>query len=197
METRSMKFASFTLAIMTSALALASPSMAENYAFDIKGQHAFIDFRIKHLGYSWLLGRFDKFNGNFSFDDKNPAASKVKVDIDVASLNSNHAERDKHLRGPDFLDVGKFPTATFESTEVKSSGDGKAQIIGQLTLHGVTKPVTIDAERIGGGADPWGGFRQGFTGKTKITLADFGITKDLGPASKEVELTFNLEGVKQ
>ncbi len=192
-----MKFASLTFAAIASALALASPVAAENYVLDIKGQHAFIDFRIKHLGYSWLLGRFDKFNGNFSFDDKNPAASKVKVDIDTTSLNTNHAERDKHLRSPDFLDTAKFPTATFESTEVKSTGEGKAQIVGKLTLHGVTKDVTIDAERIGGGADPWGGFRQGFTGKTKIALNDFGIMKDLGPASKEVELTLNVEGVKQ
>ena len=192
-----MKFASLTFAAIAGALAYASPAAAENYALDIKGQHAFIDFRIKHLGYSWLLGRFDKFNGNFSFDDKNPAASKVKVDIDTTSLNTNHAERDKHLRSPDFLDTAKFPTATFESTEVKSTGEGKAQIVGKLTLHGVTKDVTIDAERIGGGADPWGGFRQGFTGKTKIALADFGIMKDLGPASKEVELTLNVEGVKQ
>ena len=192
-----MKFASLALAAITGVLAFSGAASAENYNLDIKGQHAFIDFRIKHLGYSWLLGRFDKFGGSFTYDDKNPAASKVKIDIDTTSVNTNHAERDKHLRGPDFLDTGKFPTATFESTEVKSTGDGKAQIVGKLTLHGVSKDVTIDAERIGGGADPWGGFRQGFTGKTKIALADFGILRDLGPASKDVELTLNVEGVKQ
>jgi polyisoprenoid-binding protein YceI len=94
------------------------------------------------------------------------------------------------------LDTAKFPTATFESTAVKSDGN-KATITGKLTLHGVTKDVTINAERLGGGPDPWKGFRQGFTGTTKLTLADFGITRDLGPASKDVELTLNVEGVKR
>lgn len=184
-------------AIVVTALTLAAPARAENYALDIKGQHASIGFRIKHLGYSWLAGRFDKFAGTFSYDEKDIAASKVKVDIDTTSINSNHAERDKHLRGPDFLDVGKFPTAAFESTSVKDNGGGKATITGKLTLHGVTKEIAIDAARLGGGADPWGGFRQGFTGTAKLTLADFGITRDLGPASKDVELTLDLEGVKQ
>lgn len=186
-------------AILAGLVALATPAAAGTYDFDIKGQHAFIDFRIKHLGYSWLLGRFDKFNGAFDFDEKNADASKVKVEIDMASINSNHAERDKHLRGPDFLDVAKFPTATFESTSVKSDGN-KAAITGKLTLHGVTKDVTINAEKVGNGPDPWGpkgGVRQGFTGTAKLTLADFGITKDLGPASKDVELTLNVEGVKK
>jgi polyisoprenoid-binding protein YceI len=193
-----MKLKLILAALLASLAALATPAAADTYDFDIKGQHAFIDFRIKHLGYSWLLGRFDKFNGSFDFDEKNADASKVKVEIDMASINSNHAERDKHLRGPDFLDVAKFPTATFESTSVKGDGT-KAAITGKLTLHGVTKDVTINAERVGGGPDPWtkGSLRQGFTGTAKITLADFGITKDLGPASKDVELTLNVEGTKK
>lgn len=177
--------------------ALSSGAEAAEYAIDTKGQHAAITFRIKHLGFSWLTGRFDKFAGTFSFDDKDPAASKVKVEIDTTSVNSNHGERDKHLRGPDFLDVEKFPTATFESTSVKSTGDGKAEIAGKLTLHGVTKDVVIDATRVGGGADPWGGYREGFTGTTKLTLADYGIKRDLGPAAQSVELILDVEGVKK
>lgn len=192
-----MKLALVPMAALTAMLVAAQPAAADNYLIDMKGAHASINFRIKHLGYSWLSGRFDKFSGSFAFDDKNPAASNVKVEIDVTSINSNHAERDKHLRGPDFLDVAKYPTASFESTGVKDNGEGKATITGKLTLHGVTKDVAIDAVRIGGGADPWGGFRQGFAGTTKLTLADFGITRDLGPASKDVELTLDVEGVKQ
>jgi polyisoprenoid-binding protein YceI len=95
-----MKLKLIPVALVVGLVALAAPAAADTYDFDIKGQHAFIDFRIKHLGYSWLLGRFDKFNGSFDFDEKNSDASKVKVEIDVASINSNHAERDKHLRGP-------------------------------------------------------------------------------------------------
>ena len=181
-----------TLAVLASA-----PVQAADYAIDTKGQHASINFRIKHLGFSWVVGRFDKFDGTFTFDDKNPAASKVKVEIDAASVNTNQAERDKHLRSPDFLDVAAFPKATFESTSVKVAGEGKATIAGKLTLHGVTKDVVLDGEHVGGGDDPWGGHRDGFSGKTKLNLADFAIKKDLGPAAKEVELFLEVEGVRQ
>lgn len=192
-----MKFRLASLAIVAASLAFAAPASAADYVFDTKGQHASINFRIKHLGFSWLVGRFDKFDGTFSYDDKAPEKSSVKVEIDTASVNSNHAERDKHLRGTDFLDVAQFPKATFVSKSVKPAGDGKATITGDLTLRGVTKEVVIDAVAIGGGADPWGGMRQGFEGTTKFALADFGIPKDLGPASKEVELQLHVEGVRK
>lgn len=184
-------------AAVLAATVVAGSAQAAEFVIDSKGQHAAINFRIKHLGFSWLTGRFDKFSGTFNFDDKNPAASSVKVEIDTASVNSNHGERDKHLRSADFLDADKFPTATFESTSVKPAGDGKADITGKLTLHGVTKDIVINATRVGGGNDPWGGYREGFTGTTKISLADFAIKKDLGPASKDVELTLDVEGVKK
>lgn len=192
-----MTFRLASLAVVAATLVLAAPASAADYDIDIKGAHASINFRVKHLGFSWLAGRFDKFNGTFSYDDKAPEKSSVKVEIDTASVNSNHAERDKHLRAADFLDVAQFPTATFVSTSVKPSGDGKATITGDLTLRGVTKQVVIDAVVIGGGSDPWGGTRQGFEGTTKFALADFGIPKDLGPASKEVELTLHVEGVQK
>ncbi len=187
---------SLAASLALSLLAL-TPANAADFVIDSKGQHASINFRINHLGFSWIVGRFDKFTGTFAFDEAKPEASKVKVEIDTASVNSNQAERDKHLRSPDFLDVTAFPLATFESTSVTPKGDGKATIAGKLTLHGVTKDVTIETESIGGGADPWGGFRHGFSGKTTLALADFGIKKDLGPASKTVELTLEVEGVKQ
>jgi len=170
---------------------------AASYVIDTKGQHAAITFRVKHLGYSFIVGRFNTFSGNFSFDDKNPGASTVKVDIATASVDTNYGERDKHLKGPDLLDVEQFPTATFESTSVTANGDGKAKIAGKLTLHGVTKDIVIDATHVGGGADPWGGYRDGFTGTTTITLKDFAIKRDLGPATKDVELTLDVEGVRQ
>lgn len=176
-------------------LMLATPATAADYSIDSKGMHASVSFRIKHLGYSWLTGRFDKFTGSYSFDEANPAASKVSVEIDTTSLNSNHAARDKHLRSPDFLDVGKFPKATFVSTSMDVTG--KAAVVhGNLTLHGVTKAIAIKADYVGGGKDPWGGFRTGFSGSTKIALADFGMKFNLGPASKEVELRLEIEGVR-
>lgn len=177
--------------------ALSTAATAADYVVDTKNAHASINFRIKHLGFSWLAGRFDKFTGTFSYDDKNPDASKVKIEIDTASVDTNHAERDKHLRAADLLDADKFPTATFESTSVKSSGPEKATVSGKLTLHGVTKDIVIETQRVGGGKDPWGGYRDGFTGTTTLKLADFGISRDLGPFSKEVELTLDIEGIKQ
>jgi polyisoprenoid-binding protein YceI len=176
---------------------LAKPAAAAEYDIDIKGAHASINFRIPHLGFSWLVGRFDRFAGTFSYDEANPGAAKVVVEIDTASINSNHAERDKHLRNADFLDVAQFPTAKFISTSVAPDGTGKAKITGDFTLRGVTKPLTIDAVVIGGGPDPWGGYRQGFSGKARLVLADFGIVKELGPASKEVELDLHVEGVRK
>lgn len=179
------------------ALIAANPVASEEYLIDTKGSHASIKFKISHLGYSWLHGRFNNFSGSFDYDESNPAASKAKVEIDTASVDTNHAERDKHLRSEDFLDVAKYPMATFASTGYQEQSDGKAVLNGDLTLHGVTRPVTIDVVQIGSGSDPWGGFRRGFSGSTKLTLADFGITKNLGPASTQLEMTMDVEGIRQ
>jgi len=176
---------------------LAGQAMAADYVIDKQGQHAFVNFKISHLGYSWLWGTFKDFDGTFSFDAAKPEASKVSVTLKTASLDSNHAERDKHLRGEDFLNVAKHPTATFESTSVKSTGEGTADITGNLTLNGVTKPVVIAAKFLGEGDDPWGGYRAGFEGSTTLKLKDFDIKMDLGPASQTVDLIISVEGVRQ
>lgn len=178
-------------------LVLAMPAQAADYAIDQQGAHASINFRIKHLGFSWLVGRFDKFDGTFSYDEDKPDASKVNVTIDTASINSNHGKRDKHLRGSDFLDVDAFPTATFVSKSVTTKDDGTLSIVGDLTLHGKTNQVTIDAKKVGAGEDPWGGYRVGFAGTTELKLADYGITYNLGPASTHVELDLHVEGIRK
>ena len=170
---------------------------AETYAIDIKGQHAFIEFRIKHLGYSWLYGRFNEFDGEFVVDRDDPTRSRVTVDIATASIDTNHAERDKHLRSNDFLSVDRHPKALFVSTAVETTGETTGIIKGDLTLNGVTRPVDLTVEEIGHGPDPWGGYRAGFLATTTLTLADFDITYDLGPAARTVELTLSIEGVRQ
>lgn len=181
------------------AAAIASPvaALADDYIIDIKGAHAFVQFRVQHLGYSWLYGRFNEFSGAFSYDEAKPEASKINVEIQTASVDSNHAERDKHLRGDDFLNVDKHPTASFVSSAFKPGKDGNAVLEGNLTLNGVTKPVSIDIEKIGGGKDPWGGERVGFEGTTTFAMADFDIKKNLGPASANVEMILSIEGIKQ
>ncbi len=188
------------LAIAATALAVsfASPSAhAADYLIDTKGAHASIQFRVQHLGYSWLYGRFNTFDGAFSYDAANPGASKVNVTIDTASVDSNHAERDKHLRGADFLDVDQFPKAAFVSTVVNVNADGSAKVSGNFTFHGVTKPITLDVKKMGEGQDPWGGYRAGFEGSTTITMADYGLTYNLGPASTQAEIILTFEGVRQ
>jgi polyisoprenoid-binding protein YceI len=187
----------FAVLSLTVALCVPALSVAENYVIDTDGAHAFVQFRIKHLGYSWLYGRFNDFSGRFTYDTKVPSASYAEVVIQTASLDSNHAERDKHLRGDDFLDVDEFPEARFVSTSYREGEDGTATLVGDLTLHGVTRPVTIAVTSIGNGPDPWGGYRRGFEGTTTLTLTDFGIDYDLGPASTEVELTLSVEGIRR
>lgn len=187
----------FAALALGTALLGAGHAMAADYAIDKQGQHAFVNFKISHLGYSWLYGTFKDFDGSFSFDEKNPEASKVSVTLKTESVDTNHAERDKHIRSADFLNVSKNPTATFESTAVKSTGKDAADITGNLTLNGVTKPVVIAAKFIGQGDDPWGGYRAGFEGSTTLKLKDFNIEKDLGPASQEVELIISVEGVRK
>ncbi len=167
-------------------------AQAADYAIDKKGMHAAIQFRVQHLGYSWMNGRFNDFDGTFSYDEADPKSTKVSVTIDTSSVDSNHAERDKHLRSDDFLNVDKFPEAKFESTGF----DGKT-LSGNLTLLGVTKPVQIAVEKIGEGKDPWGGYRAGFEGTTTFAMADFGVKKSLGPKSANVEMTFSVEGIKK
>jgi len=191
-----------TIAKLTAASLFAGTMLmptvnAADYVIDDKGAHASINFKIKHLGYSWLTGRFDTFGGTFSYDPANVSASKIEVNIDTNSINSNHAERDKHLRGSDFLDVSDFANAKFVSTSVTEKANGKLDVSGILTLHGVSKSIVINAETIGEGKDPWGGYRAGFSGTTSIALTDFAIDKNLGPASTHVQFELHIEGIKQ
>lgn len=186
------------LALAVSSIGVMSlPAMADTYVIDTKGAHASINFAIKHLGYSVLTGRFDTFSGEFTYDPAKPEASTINVSIDTGSVNSNHAERDKHLRSPDFLNVEKFPKATFVSTKIVLDDKDEFDIVGDLTLNGVTKSITIEVEKVGEGKDPWGGYRAGFSGETTITLKDFNVKMDLGPASQTVQLELEVEGIKK
>ncbi|MFT5132121.1 MAG: polyisoprenoid-binding protein YceI [Gammaproteobacteria bacterium] len=169
---------------------------AAEYGVDIEGMHAFIQFRIVHLGYSVMIGRFNEFGGDFSWDENNPGASKINIEIKTNSVDTNHAERDKHIRGDDFLDVEKYPNATFKSTKYHGDASG-GKLDGMLTLHGVSKAITLDVKAIGQGDDPWGGYRAGFEARTSIRRADFGMEYNLGPASETMDFELYIEGVRK
>lgn len=183
------------------ALLSAGQAMAADYTIDKEGQHAFVNFKISHLGYSFIYGTFKDWTGTFSFDADKPEASKISIDLKTASVFTNHAERDKHISSKDFLDVATYPDAKFVSTKVVPTGknaDGKltADVTGDLTFHGVTKPVVVKTVFLGEGKDPWGGYRAGFEGTTSIKRSDFGKMMDLGPQSDTLDLDISFEGVK-
>lgn len=175
----------------------AASGSVEHYLIDTRGAHAFVQFRIPHLGFSWLYGRFNEFEGAFTFDPENPANSSVEVTVQTSSVDSNHERRDNHLRNEDFLHVDAFPQARFRSTAFVPGDNGRYTLVGDLTLLGQTREIEIDVEHFGAGADPWGGYRRGFSGRTELTLADFGIDYDLGPGSRVVEMILDIEGIRQ
>ena len=186
-----------TLAALAIGSAVLSANvMAADYVVDKEGQHAFVNFKISHLGYSYITGTFKDIDGKFSFDAAKPEDSKIEFNVNTASVFTNNAERDKHISSKDFLDVAKFADAKFVSTAVKSTGDKTADVTGDLTFHGVTKPVTFKATFNGEGKDPWGGERAGFNATTTLNLNDFGI-KGPGATSQTLDLDISVEGVKQ
>jgi polyisoprenoid-binding protein YceI len=174
-----------------------TPVNASDYVIDTQDAHAFIQFKISHLGYSWLLGRFDRFSGEFSYDENDPASTSVDVVVDTESIDTNHAERDQHLRDSEYLDVKRYPQAHFVSTHYVDLGGGEGRLTGNLTLRGVTRPIEIEVKTVGAGPDPWGGYRRGFEGTTHLTLADYGITAFLGAAARQVGIYLSIEGVRK
>ncbi|WP_087021116.1 YceI family protein [Thaumasiovibrio subtropicus] len=174
---------------------LSTSALAADYVIDTKGAHASVNFTVSHLGYSFIKGRFNNFEGEFSYDANDVEASELTVTVDTTSLDSNHAERDKHIRSGDFINASKFKTAKFESTDIEDQGEGNFVINGDMTLHGVTKPIAIEAKLVGEGQDPWGGYRAGFTGTTRLELADFNIP--VMGTSSYVILDLHVEGIKK
>ena len=169
---------------------------AAEYVIDTKGAHASINFKIMHAGFSWLTGRFNTFDGSFNYDKDKIQDSSIKVAIDTASIDSNHAKRDKHLRSDDFLNVADHPQAIFESTRFIEKDNGKLDIEGKLTLNGVTQKIVIDAIKIAEG-ERKNKYLAGFTGTTELVLKDFNIKKSLGPTSTSVFMELHIEGIRQ
>ncbi|SEM94136.1 Polyisoprenoid-binding protein YceI [Halomonas caseinilytica] len=185
-------------ALATATLVPFAQAQAADYTIDTEGQHAFVQFKISHLGFSYILGSFEEFSGGFSYDPENPDASSANVEVDVTSLTTNHAERDKHIKSEDFLDAGEYPTATFTSTGFEPTGENEGVLTGDLTLHGETNEIEMPVTLLGEGEDPWGNYRAGFEGTTTLTLADYGIDMSSFPEPMhELELYVTFEGIRQ
>ena len=198
-----MRVRSFVRTLAAAALAFAAvgtPSaQAAPESFDIDPVHSAVIFRIHHFGSGYSYGRFNDFGGKLVFDEASPAGSSVSVEIKATSVDTANAKRDDHLRGPDFFDVAQFPTITFKSTAVKAAGATSFDVTGDLSMHGVTKSVTVRMEKTGGGKDAWGMFRVGFEGTMTIKRSDFGMKYGLdnGALGDEVRLTLAFEGARK
>lgn len=153
------------------------PAQAAPVTYKVDPDHTTVGFKIRHL-FSQVQGRFDKFEGTITFDPDAPGSTKVEGSIAAASINTNHAKRDAHLRNPDFFDVEKYPKISFRSTGVAEVDATKksGKLNGILSMHGVDKPIVLDVAFLGEGKDPWGNRRSGFTATTTLKRKDFGIT---------------------
>ena len=155
----------------------ASPSTSGIVEWTVDASHTSVTFGVRHMMVSTVRGVFHKFNGTVGFDRANPAKSWVNFEVDIASIDTREAKRDEHLRSGDFFESEKFPKMTFRSDTITKKSDDEYEIAGQLTIKGVTKPVTFQVSDVTGEhADPWGGIRMGGTAKTKIKRSDFGMT---------------------
>jgi polyisoprenoid-binding protein YceI len=188
----------FTPALaLLSALFLSAPALADTYEID--PAHTHVGFQISHLGFSETYGVFKNVSGTLTLDEKKPAASAVDVTIDVASIDTASDQRDEHLKGPDFFDVAKYPTMTFKSTKVKVTGKNTATVTGDLTLHGVTKPVSLLVKLNKAGESPIakGRYVAGFSALGKLKRSDFGIKTYLPMIGDEVTIAISSEAVRK
>lgn len=142
--------------------------------YEIDSAHTQVGFKAKHVT-GKVPGRFTKFSGSFTYDAKNLKSWKAEAVIDAASINTDNEKRDGHLKSPDFFDVAKFPEIAFKSTKVTNLKGSRAKLLGDLTMHGVTKPVVLDLEIGGVDKDPWGNESAGFSATGTLNRKDFGI----------------------
>jgi polyisoprenoid-binding protein YceI len=165
----------FVASFLILSLALfAAQALAAPQTYEIDPGHSSVEFTVRHM-FSKVTGSFGKFRGTINYDAAAPASSSVSAEIDASSIDTNNEKRDGHLRSPDFFDAAKYPTLTFTSTKVTPVADGKFKVEGNLTIHGVTKPVVLAASFLGAGPGLDGVTRSGFEGVTKVDRKDFGI----------------------
>jgi polyisoprenoid-binding protein YceI len=192
MLARSGLFAAAVLSGLAAVTTLAPSAQSgiEPVAYAVDGVHSSVIFRILHNKTAYFYGRFDGVKGSINFDEASPEASSLNVEVQLTSVHTGNPKRDDHLRSPDFFDVSNFPTATFKSRSFRGTGDS-FDVAGDLTLHGETKPLTVQLKKTGGN-DKLIGFETTFT----ISRKEFGITYGPENLGDEVRLTISLEAKK-
>jgi polyisoprenoid-binding protein YceI len=163
------------LALALAVSSLSAPAIASDWKLDV--DHLTVGFSVKHMVVTNQRGSFDKVDGKIVLDDKDVTKSKVDITIDVASINTKNAKRDEHLKSPEFFDVAKFPKIMFKSTKIEAGKDGALTVTGDLTMHGVTKPVVLSVDKPSGEVvDPWGNTHRGTRATAKLNRQDFGLS---------------------
>jgi polyisoprenoid-binding protein YceI len=159
--------------------------------------HSMVLWRVKHFGVGYIHGRFNEASGIFTWDEANPAASSLDVQLKADSLDSGNPKRDQHLKGPDFFNVKEYPVISFKSTRIRQLDAHSYEVTGDLTLHGATQPVTAKLEHVGSGKDPFGMYRTGFEATFTLKRSDFGMKAMLQGIGDEVRVTAAFEGIRQ
>ena len=171
--------------------------------WNLDASHSSIHFSVRHLVIAKVRGQFTRWSGAFTVEDGDFSRAKVTATIDASSIETGVADRDKHLKSADFFDVASFPEIKFESTRIEAAGKEHWKLIGNLTIHGVTREVTLQVEHSGQAKDPWGNQRLGFAAKTSIERKEFGLTwnqvLDAGGVmiGERVDIEIDLEAVHQ
>ncbi len=177
--------------------AAGAPAKAELKTYQFDPVHTNVIFLVDHLGFSRMVGQFETFDGSVRLDPAALAQGAVSITIQTDSVDTDHEKRDAHLRSPDFFNTAEFPTITFESTKVEPTGEKTARVQGNLTMLGVTKPVTLDMtfNRVGPHPSPQmaGVMVAGFSGRTQINRSDFGMTGMIPSLGDEVEIWLEVE----
>lgn len=193
----------FSFIFYLSIIFLGSFSSVWANLYQIDSTHSSISFKIRHLVVSKVRGQFDRFSGEFFYDEKEPKNWKASASIETASINTANEKRDIHLKNPEFFDAEKYPTITFKSTKIYDVKGTSAKLSGLLSMHGIEKPIVLDLEIGGVIKDPWGNTRSGFEATTKLNRKDFGIvwskTLESGGlvVGDEVEIVISIEGIAQ
>lgn len=188
------------LLIATALLTAVSAHAAE---YTVDPDHSSIGFKVRHLGISSVAGQFADVSGNFTFDPKNIKAASAQAKIAAKSVDTQQAKRDEHLRSPDFFAAEQFPEISFTSKEITAVDGNEFKVLGDLTIRGQTRPVTLDAEYQGSATDPWGNERIAIEAETTINRKDWGLTwnklTEAGSivVGEDVKITLEIQGIKK